>query len=264
MLSAYLAPLKQSPRRWLNILWTILFLLYVVYFIFFVNLSQFPTTIAGDYRAFYATAQIALTKGFSQVYNLLTQGQFQTALHAQSPFEAFQAHSDPVPMPYLPAFVLLFLPLPALDYVPGFVIWDLVNLIILLIYLYRFYKSLGNGNEGGVLFQLLACLPVASNLLLGQINVFMVVCIGEFLLASLKEKEWSAGLWLGGLLLKPQILIFILPGHLRYMRCRPFRFVIAPGWAARIKRPGFLDPAIYTRSAHECPRSHDELAGVCH
>ncbi len=220
MLSVYLASLKRNPRRWLDILWVILFLIYSIYFIFSVRLSQYPATVAGDYRAFYATAQIALTKGFSQVYNLQLQGQFQAALHKQSPFESFLASVDPVPMPYLPAFVLLFLPLPIMGYVPGFVMWDLVNLIVLFAYLYRFNRSVGNKNGRDALLQLVVCLPVASNMLLGQMNVFLVVCLGEFLLASLDGREELAGLWLGGLLLKPQILIFILPGLLMRRRYR--------------------------------------------
>jgi hypothetical protein len=214
MLNASLAQMKLHPRRWLNVLWILLLLIYLLAALFSLPGKKYPASIAGDYQAFYATAQIALSEGFAQVYNLRVQDQFQTALQAESPFEVTQPNIDPVPMPYLPAFVLLFLPLPFLGYVTGFILWDLVNFTVLIAYLYRLNRAMGNRNGLFLLFQLVVCIPVASNMLLGQINVFMVVCMGEFLLASIKDKEWLGGLWLGGLLLKPQLLIFILPGLL--------------------------------------------------
>jgi len=50
-----------------------------------------------------------------------------------------------------------------------------------------------------------------NNLIEGQINIFLMIFIGEFVRYSLLKKPFLAGLWLGGLLLKPQLLILIIP-----------------------------------------------------
>jgi hypothetical protein len=56
--------------------------------------------------------------------------------------------------------------------------------------------------------------PIFSTLFEGQVNVFLLICVGEFLRAALKGKTFQAGLWLGGLWLKPQVLTLIGPALL--------------------------------------------------
>jgi hypothetical protein len=58
----------------------------------------------------------------------------------------------------------------------------------------------------------MVCLPLLSNLVLGQINVFLVVCLGEFILAYVNGRQVRSGLWLAGMLIKPYILILLLAG----------------------------------------------------
>ncbi len=53
--------------------------------------------------------------------------------------------------------------------------------------------------------------PVLINILEGQVTVFLLVCAGEFIRSSVAKKPLLAGIWLGGLLLKPQLLILIIP-----------------------------------------------------
>ncbi|RME36205.1 MAG: DUF2029 domain-containing protein [Thermoflexia bacterium] len=48
----------------------------------------------------------------------------------------------------------------------------------------------------------------------GQTNGLLAVFAGEFLRAIRKGRPFQAGLWLGGLWLKPQILLLILPALL--------------------------------------------------
>jgi hypothetical protein len=57
-------------------------------------------------------------------------------------------------------------------------------------------------------------IPFFQNLLLGQINVLMLVAVGEFARNELAGKPTKAGVWLSGLLLKPQALILLLPYYL--------------------------------------------------
>jgi hypothetical protein len=62
-----------------------------------------------------------------------------------------------------------------------------------------------------LLFLLLLSFPVILSLLEGQDEVFLVVCMGEFIRYALNKKPLPSGIWLGGLLLKPQLLIIIIP-----------------------------------------------------
>jgi len=54
-------------------------------------------------------------------------------------------------------------------------------------------------------------LPVYVNFHEGQVNVWLLICAGEFFRNLMKEKSFKSGLWLGGWLLKPQLLILIFP-----------------------------------------------------
>jgi hypothetical protein len=44
-----------------------------------------------------------------------------------------------------------------------------------------------------------------------QVNVWLLICGGEFIRAIIDGEPFKAGLWLGGWLLKPQLLILIIP-----------------------------------------------------
>lgn len=56
--------------------------------------------------------------------------------------------------------------------------------------------------------------PAFWTLAWGQVNILLVACVGEFLRAMVTEKPFRAGFWLGGLWLKPQTLVLILPALL--------------------------------------------------
>ncbi len=172
-----------------------------------------PFAPAGvDFRALFASARILVTFGFPRVYDLAVQKQVQTALMAPYGFEQI----EPIPTPFLPIFVApfcLFLP-PGL--LGGFTAWTILNFVILIGYLVRFVKDVqvetGEPTDRSLLPALaLLSFPTFTNFLLGQVNVWLLVCMGEFIRAWEKGKPFRSGLWLGGLLLKPQILILILP-----------------------------------------------------
>jgi len=180
-----------------------------------------------DYRAYRSSAEIARSIGFAQVYDLNTQARFQRPLHQAYSFGLWRIPFAPTPTPYLPAFILPLLWLPDFKPVPGFLFWALLNAAVLVAYLRRFVSAAGaqSGRSAGCEF--LLSLPVFTNLVFGQINVWLFIFTGEFLLAGMRRKEFRSGLWLGGLLLKPQTLILFVPGLLIGRR-----FKILAGWAA--------------------------------
>jgi hypothetical protein len=59
------------------------------------------------------------------------------------------------------------------------------------------------------MLMIFASLPVYLSIWGGQIDVWLAICVGEFMRALLSDKPFRAGLWLGGLLLKPQLLVLI-------------------------------------------------------
>jgi len=58
---------------------------------------------------------------------------------------------------------------------------------------------------------ILISLPVVVNFTEGQVNLLLCISAGEFLRAIISGKPYKAGIWLSGWLLKPQLLILIIP-----------------------------------------------------
>lgn len=213
-------PLKRplfrglSPRQWLNLLWTALFAFYISFGGWYVSTGGLCDYMGADFRAFYASAQIATQRGFAQVYDLAVQDEFQRPLYDLCYSGPARVAYAPVPMPYLPAFILLFLPMAPLPYWTAYAIWITLNLALIVLYMLRLKRALGTDRGTDILAQLLICLPIFSNMFMGQVNGWLLICLGEFLLAAVKGKDLRAGLWLTGLLVKPQTLVLLLPGLL--------------------------------------------------
>lgn len=178
--------------------------------------------LAADYRSFISSARISTNPryGFAHIYDLSIQEQFQRPLyneitggHGLTPYAT-------APTYYLPAFVLPFLPLVIFPFKTGYLIWILLNAAGTVLYLWRFKKAIGGRGGYGILGNFLLYLPLYPNLILGQVNLWLMICMGEFFLACRAGKEFRAGLWLAGLLLKPQTLIFLIPGLLLSRRFR--------------------------------------------
>lgn len=177
------------------------------------HLDRLCAYMGTDFRGYYTSAQIALERGFASVYDHETQIEYQSVLSHRCAEESLPPMAR-VSMPYLPVFVLLFLPLGSFSFTTSYLIWVGVNLGLLVIYLLRFSKALGVKLNAFHILQWVICLPVISNLYLGQSNIFLVLFLGEFTLALLKNRRTMSGLWLGGLLIKPHTLILLLPGLL--------------------------------------------------
>jgi hypothetical protein len=60
----------------------------------------------------------------------------------------------------------------------------------------------------------LISLPVFQTLFWGQINAWLVICIGEFMRLSIHKNDFRSGLWLAGMLIKPQTLVLLAPALL--------------------------------------------------
>lgn len=68
-----------------------------------------------------------------------------------------------------------------------------------------------SSSEKRMMIGVLLSFAVIQNFYYGQVEVLLLICAGEFMRAAIKQKPFLGGLWLGFLLIKPQILVLILP-----------------------------------------------------
>lgn len=175
--------------------------------------------VGSDYRTLWSSALIARSQGFRAVYQLDVQAEFQrplydhykTRLPVLVPPLAARIPFGPIPTPYLPVFVLPLQPFLLLPPVAGHVLWVVFNAAAYVLYLVRFTKATGLDDRSLLISMVLAS-PLLFTLLFGQTNVWLALFFGEYILATLHGRPFQAGLWLAGMLLKPQTLVLFLPG----------------------------------------------------
>ena len=83
----------------------------------------------------------------------------------------------------------------------------------LILYLRFFIKDLTSKQvQPRFMVLIVISYPVFLNFFWGRINVWLAICVGEFMRMAIKGKPFVSGLWLAGLLMKnPQSLVLILP-----------------------------------------------------
>jgi hypothetical protein len=173
-----------------------------------------------DYRTFRASALIAQRDGFSKVYDLVIQEQYQYALFDEYSGGRGQVTYETVPTPYLPVFIAIFEIFTVFKPIPGFVFWVVVNLLIFALYMVRIKRMLPHVDESIPWMSFAVALPLLLNVAFGQVNLLLVICLGEFIISKISDREFVSGLWLAGLLIKPQTLVLIIPGLLFSRRFR--------------------------------------------
>ena len=183
---------NMTSASWLNLGLAGLLLFYALYLGWQILLHMLCAQIGVDYCAYLAAAKVASAHGYASLYDpqLLQQAQrdLLTSLGNLAPIPL-------LPFLYLPAFVLPFQLLSGLGPGTGFAIWTAVNLIVLVLYLRFFLRRLGlQPAPVRLLLMLLACLPTFMNLLTGQMNVWLVLCTGEFMRAFLDRRCFQRGL----------------------------------------------------------------------
>lgn len=194
-----------------------LFAVIIVYvLIFLYSYIQFGVLngIGSDYLSYWTMGKIADEYSFREMYDidLITSVQYSQLSFLEIPFDTF----SPLAAPYLAFFLVPFKFLSSLDAKLGYWLLTIVSAVILYGYLAWFYKSTSkiyNVVLDGVLVPLLFfSYPVFINFFAGQVEVILLICTGQFIYCALKKREIQSGLWLGGLLVKPQVLVLIIPG----------------------------------------------------
>ncbi len=169
-------------------------------------LGIFPV-IGADFRALYAAAHIARKEGFPLIYDLDRHIPVQEALcRIAGP----GARCVLIPMVFLPVFLLPILPLTFLSPVPAFALWSALNLFGTLLVLRPWVRGLAPSARRLSLAMALLSFPALANLLWGQSNLWLMLCVSLFLWEWKQEHPFRAGLWVSGLLLKPQTTALLL------------------------------------------------------
>ncbi len=202
-----------GPQERRNLALAAVFAFYAVYIGMGLYWNNLFTAIGTDYLAFWSAGYLANTEGYARAYDLeaLRRVQDPWAPDPTDPSIVF----SPIPAPLFPIFLPIFQLFALLPANWSYLIWTILNVILLIIYwcfLVRSAMLESSVNRRSLMIML--SFPVFWSLVWGQVNFLLLVCIGEFLRAMISGKPFRAGVWLGGLWLKPQTLILIAPALL--------------------------------------------------
>ena len=159
-----------------------------------------------DFLAFFTAGNIARQAGISQIYNLdLQRAVEQTQVNFTLSDQQILIYNHP---PFLVPIMSVVM---GNDYVNSFIIWILLLLILYTLCMYLLQKILPDMDPNftriiiasAVLFQ-----PVYISEINGQDTVFLLLGLSFFLYKMSRGQESAAGLALGLLTLRPQMILF--------------------------------------------------------
>lgn len=200
----------MKPGAWVNLAIVAAVTFYIIQIVIFIFAGNICQNYAFDFCAFWSVGKVSNEIGLVKVYdiNLLKEYQKEIYLYEHNEYINF----NPCPVPYLPIFLIPFRLLALLDHKLSFIIWTLLNILIFILYLRFFTRNIsGQSLSWRLLLLFMLTLPVFVNFQEGQVNVLLMIFGGEFIRTYLENKPRLAGLWLAGWLLKPQLLILIIP-----------------------------------------------------
>ncbi|MEN6570986.1 MAG: glycosyltransferase family 87 protein [Anaerolineaceae bacterium] len=203
--------------KWQNVILLALMTFYLTNFGFRVATEKFPF-YAQDFFAYWSVGKIADVTGYSKVYdlNLVRSVETDEMIKLGLLESKDDPNFSPIPASYLSIFIIPFQFLSRIEIQTSATIWLIINFLMMIAYLFFFHRDprfRGEFKTGGysLLLVVLFSYPVFDNFLEGQINVFLMICVGEFIRNAVKGRPFISGLWLAGLLLKPPLLILLLP-----------------------------------------------------
>lgn len=172
----------------------------------------------GDYISYWTVGRIADTLGYSKIYdlNLLQRLQYLTLQSTEVYASVSQFEVIAMPVPYLSFFNIPFQYLSRINIDASYWLWLVLNIITLIGYVIYFHHQIHPLYIDGhrhvfYLLLILISFSVYLNISSGQINILLLISIGEFIRNFKGNRKISAGMWLSGLILKPQMLILIVP-----------------------------------------------------
>lgn len=164
-----------------------------------------------DFCAYWSSGKAGIENGVGGIYDLSILRDYQKAVYPKM-FDPLAPY-EYLPFPYFPIFSLPFLSFAKLPTHQSYLLWSAINFSAFVFYLVFFYRSTSGDRSfpWHIFGMILLSAPLFNNIKFGQLNIWLGICAGEFVRNSIRQKNFIAGLWLAGLLLKFQTLILILP-----------------------------------------------------
>jgi len=157
-----------------------------------------------DFRAFYSAGQMLLAGVGVDFYDPMTQYSWQSKFVEMSSPAQLLVFLNP-PFVAIPFALVAMLPMPA-----AYLAWAIVNVTLLAIVCYLLVEILadaGHRAQYAVLVLTLLFLPVIVTLMQGQLSFLLMIGVLMSWRAFQAGKELESGLWLGLLLVKPQLAL---------------------------------------------------------
>jgi len=196
-----------TKENWINLLLVALATYYVISFAMPFVQGDWCRTI--DYCGYYGAGLTMNGGSIADIYDTEVLGQFQFDVFDS--LNGIERFTEVISMVYLPIFMVPFKFFSLFSFQISLLIWYLINIGGLILYLDYFFRQVdGSKPNLKILALMLLAYPVLLNFNYGQLNVFLVICAAEFIRSLFVHKPLRAGLWLGGWLLKPQLLIVVL------------------------------------------------------
>jgi hypothetical protein len=209
-----------------------------------------------DFTAFYAGGSIVRRGLGKQLYDERTQYKVQQQFAAE-----VSIRRGPLPYTHPPFEALLFVPFTGVSYFTAFVLWDLANLLVLLVLFYLLRAAVPWLAQVSAVFWLLGCLaffPVFFALLHGQDTVLFVLLLAAVYVLLRRNRDMAAGCCLGLCMFRfhlvvPLILILLYQKRTKAMlgfvptaAVLGLISMVIAGWRGALAYPGYvwhLEPA---------------------
>jgi len=201
-----------------GVFWVLLTLIvlsgYIMFTISQIRYRGLFEYIGIDFRLWYATGLISKERDLWDIYDLSYQSTYQKIIFEQySKFSSeYSMQFFPLRFGYLPIYVVLFKWITDYPIVFAFILWGALNAFGTAIYLSIWIMRVKPTDRAFLVFCLGFCSIYSYlNLIFGQINLLLLVLIGETLHALESKRDFIAGILLSLCLIKPQIILPLFP-----------------------------------------------------
>jgi Glycosyltransferase family 87 len=158
-----------------------------------------------DWTLFYAQAMALRSGAGAAIYDQSTIDRYLQPLLQY--YGGPQTSLDGWPQPYPPFFAAVMVPFTLAAAPLDLALWLVVSLAAALFLAYRVRQFLPDLGRFGAPAAVLATIPVAWGLFMGQPMIVLAVAVSEMFISFKAQKDFRAGLWLAALLLKPQYTV---------------------------------------------------------
>jgi len=184
-----------------------------LHLLFFIHLRQRIQQSSPDFTVFYTGAEVLRDGLGHQLYDAHTQYEVQKSFAVQIP-----SRRGPLPYIHPPFEALVFLPLTLLPYYQAYIVWDVLNVVMLFGVAWLLRQSvstLGRFRAWKVVIGSFALFPVFACLLQGQDSILLLLLCTLGFRALKRKQDFAAGCWfaLGTFkfqLVIPIVLLFVI------------------------------------------------------